>query len=344
MSFKRKSNDDVFASSAIERVLPKKTLRLADVLNIPGFTEEHLVHYFTEWEIFAMTMVTNKDIGKNYNKSDRGLSILSHWFKDNKICCVCHEPTRYVFDVKTTELGLYCHKLCLPPSSRAYVDAPGVQKEMGLWCTYDTSVKLQAGVPMVYLYSTDNPCCIEPRATKQGYNRYKYPGSYEVMDKARVDIEIKRKCDFIKRTLKQLEFFRLYVTKGHLIRIGAFYIERYEYFKAVYPKHLENWTVPQMGMMYQAVVSSLFDVHLYTTMHFQYKTRPSIRAFVRPPLFRTWTSFLRHTVLIQRNISFIDLLVENRCHEDPERLCHLIDDMVANCPEIVAARENHSVV
>jgi hypothetical protein len=337
---KRKSPDDVFASLATGGVLPKKTTRFSDVFKLPGLMKEHLCHYFTEWEVFAMTLVThNKEIGATFKKSDPGLSVLSHWFHANQICCVCHAPVNYSWEVNTTEVGMYCHKKCLPSSSIAYFDGPGEKKAIGLWRIPDTNVKIQAGVPLVYLYDTYNPCVINPRATKQGYNRAKYPATYMALDKACVDLEIKRTRDFIHQTINVREFLRVCNIRGRQIMIGNFSFGRYDFFASAYPDHV-TWKVTQMIEKYDALEDAIFLIHDVATCHFRYITRPAIRNFVRPVLYRTWSSFLRHTVL-QGNMSFFDLLIDNRCHEDPRRLCHVLDAIVATYPEIVAARENH---
>jgi hypothetical protein len=299
---------------------------------------DHMLCYFDEIDLYN-TLVVNNDMSmivKRYMlANDRGprafigmgdtlraagrswVSLLSNWFFERMICCVCHQSCT---TLTYNQLGMYCHIGCIPVM-RAYYDVPGeIIKHVGDHVSAGTSIK--------YLFDTNNPCVKNISMTCAGHNRINSPICYEALDKAGVDKAVSDMYTYVKQSNKMLS---VYNTVGRLtsVRVGTATINVHDYFGKANPGYKTRYTTTKIISGLLDMYKKLRTLHTTLTDHYRRDVRPKLylKAHAR---CSTWAAFLRYVNPDLRNyrLTVAEFYQQTGAVDDPLSICRYIDSKV----------------
>jgi hypothetical protein len=292
------------------------------VFNTPELVLGHVMSFLDEWDMYNM-IPTNKTcagiITYHYKKKIPFLSMLSHWFHDHGMCCVCFGGCVDTFS--QNELGMYCHRSCMPTLTQFYVNPGGIMMPVGN--------NVIAGKDIQYLYDTPSICVDNVSLTCRGYNFINSPTVYKALDVKATDSDYRRLTTLINDARTTEHIFQLYDTTTH-VRVGNVSINVYRCFSTINPCHIHGSAVVV------TVVAELEKLANDLSV-FHFKTNKYYREHIKPLLYnadaketKTWSSYLRICIpdLMEYTCTLLEYLTRGQIFRQPELLYATMLDAV----------------
>ena len=292
-----------------------KRIRLDDnndsVFNNDYFVQNILMQYLDEIDLYQLSRVNRvcSRILMWYTKRNTKLSLLSHWFERHKICIECFGKLKKYY---SNELGLYCHKHCIPALLPYYASDDDV-------IAIPVEPIPVSGRAVRYLYNTHNPAVNDLPITVMGHHRHYAIKSYRSIDLLKVENNLNIILNVVN-SIRDKERLKLYGERREKIKMGDVYFSLYSFYNKVETNHMNRYSVEENIKNMRRIGDILIDINNRTTEYFKTKIQPKL--FIKQS---NWLSALKTVDGDLSDDMLIGFIIEKKCIPHPDHICKMLD-------------------
>lgn len=290
------------------------------IFNDRSFIANNIVPFLDELDIIMFSSV-NKACSialKVYKKHDKTLSILSNWFFKREMCSECFGKCAEQHSCNF--FGAYCHEKCKPVLKQFYIDGLTLEE-------IHKNSEGQPGRITAFLYESYNPCITQHEATCLGYNRAQKRDLYKVIDLRELNKRLVGVRHLIEGVNKQENIMRL-CDVNRRVRIGNTYLNVFKCINHTSKTQVQSLSIPEINAKIDEMDNQLKRLQKKVNKHYREIIKPDL--IIHCIKNTNWINYLRITVLVLRQYRkpFMEWLLDNNFHTNPDNLCFLLSTKV----------------